>query len=643
MHRSRHRFVILSSSLGLALFGCGDPSTSDSTGDQGESAHESESASTGDGDGDGDGDSNAIVRLELAQTHVLPSGLRIWQLGDTAHELHVVGGRSFLALVELAQPPSSPPMLEAWAAGQLLGSVPLDPPSALPPTEAQGSAYGEMLHSAEVDAAWVVPGLEIRIVDADGLPIGEPTPLPVGADTEFDMWTLPFYLFGANDDNSAPIAQTGMPGPDAQAELYAKWPIARVNFVQHPATRVDWPYIIVGPRDGAPAMRVEAKDQQLDGFAVMSAVLNTLSALRDANGESGTNNQYYAPLLMLTSGGIYEHPGGGLGGGHLGTGDYDYSGIFIHEQGHAFGMPHAADAYASGSYPYVGGSLLGSVWGYDVGRREFLATFVPTGADTANSCTSDAQHQLDDLGRCVKQDPMQSGAGDQAPGYRYTMFSDFNASVIQRYFEGRTTLDENDIHQYEGGRIFVDSNSSSGYSRWDTIDQSWVEVAVETIDNGLYGFDRGLPSERDVPVHAIVFSISGAGDPGITQIYPPLSFMGNLRREVDPTSDQDLAAIVPNVSENPWYCHAAGCDYTLRVTYESGNVLNVLVRGGFRPWFAPTDPPEPSSSDSVDGNSYRVFGINVPGGEPLTKIELLDTPLGFEGLPPDPAVLAVFE
>jgi hypothetical protein len=140
-----------------------------------------------------------------------------------------------------------------------------------------------------------------------------------------------------------------------------------------------------------------------------------------------------------------------------------------------------------------------------------------------------------------------------------------------------------------------------------------------------------------------VFSVSGAGEPGITQIYPPLSFVGNLRRQVDPTSPEQLAAIVPDVSENPWYCHASGCDYTLRVTYDSGEMLHVLVRGGFRPWFGPEEAPEPSSMDPNDGNSYRVYGINVPGDEPLTRVELLATPMGWNGLPPDPAVLAAWE
>ena len=576
--------------------------------------------------------------LEVAQTHVLPDGERRWTLGEHESSLHVVGGRSLLVLVDLAGPTPAEPQLEGWLAGELLGAVPLAAPAALPPTEAGGPAYSASMYSATIDAAWVRPGLALRVSAAGHEPSAERA-LPVGVDSDFDMWTLPFYLFGATPENTVPLAETAKPDDASATELYAKWPIARVNFRPHPAERVQWPYIIVGPRDGGPAMRVNNKDEQKDGFAVMSAVLGVLRAVREANGEAGTNNQYYAPLLMWTAGGEYGEPGGGLGGGSVGTGDYAYAGIFIHEQGHAFGMPHASDAFDAGEYPYIGGSLLGSNWGWDGARGEFLAPFIPPGADHAAECLTDGAHQLDAEGRCVKQDPMQSGSGDQAPGYKCTMFSDFNAGVIQRYFEGETKLGEGGVHEFSGGVVFVDPASSTGYSRWDSLDGRRVEVPVETVDNGLYGFDNGLPMQRDVPVHAIVLTLANAGDPAASQIYPPLSFVGNLRRQVDPTSPDERAVIVPDTGEVPWYCHASGCDYTLRVTYVDQSVRHVLIRGGFRPWFDPEGAPEASTMDPADSDSFRVFAVQVPGDQALAKIELLATPLGWTGLPADPTVL----
>lgn len=579
-----------------------------------------------------------ILALQTAQTHVLPEAGLSWSLGESEHELHLVGQRAFLALVDLGEVSPENPVLEARLGDATLGTVPLASPTQLPPTEASGPALATNLYSATIPAEWVQPGLVLR-VSADHYSPGAAHPLIIGADSEFDMWTLPFYLFGATDANAPPIAVTAKPDEMSATELYQKWAIGRVNFLQHPAGRVDWPAIIVGPRDSKPAMQVNNADEQNDGFAVMSAVLSTLSALRRANGEASTNNQYYAPLMMLDAQGVYHSPGGGLGGGSVGTGDHDYAGIFIHEQGHAFGMPHAGESFDKGEFPYPGGSLLGSVWGFDAARTEFLAPFIPPTADTAADCQNDPARQKDGEGRCVKQDPMQSGSGDQDPSYKYTLFSDFNAGVIQRYFEGKTTLGEGGVHEYDGGTLFVDPASSTGYSRWDSIDHQRVEVPLETTDKGLYGFDRGLPDQRGVPVHAIVFTMSHAGTPSVSQIYPPLSYTGNLLRQVDPTSPTQLAEILPNEGDVPWYCHASGCDYTLRVTYKDGTIAHVLLQGGFRPWFGPMDEPEATTTDPLDGDSFRVFSVNVPGEQPLTKIEVLGTPMGWNGLPPDAPVL----
>ena len=81
-----------------------------------------------------------------------------------------------------------------------------------------------------------------------------------------------------------------------------------------------------------------------------------------------------APLLLVDSAGASYFLGGGLGsvGGAASVGDSNYRGIFIHEQGHALSLPHQGDAYQAGKYPYVGGSLAGSAWGYDPDHHEFL-------------------------------------------------------------------------------------------------------------------------------------------------------------------------------------------------------------------------------------------------------------------------------
>ncbi|MFC5473070.1 M66 family metalloprotease [Paraherbaspirillum soli] len=582
-----------------------------------------------------------INSFEAAQTHVLPEAGLSWSLPGAKGTLHLSAQRDALVMVDLGAAQPQRPVLEAWLNNSKLGALALNTPDRLPPTEAAGPAYAGNRYSVTLPAAWVTPGVMLR-VSADNYAASDFKQPEVGMDADFDMRILPFYLFGANDSNTQPFSVTANPDAATYQELYAKWPVAKLNMHNHPAGRVIWPYYIIGPDGkGNAAYRVTNKDQQKDGYAIMGATLPILSAIRSANGEAGTNNQYYAPLLMLGANGAYADPWGGLGsvGGSVATGDFRYAGVFIHEQGHAFGMPHAGDAYANGAYPYISGSLLGSAWGYDAGRGQLLAPFLPTTADSYKNCQSSSSRIKDGSGRCIKQDPMQGGSGDQAAGYRFTMFSDFNAGVIQRYFEGQTTADAKGVHKYSGGRIFVDQASATGYSRWDGIAKKRVAVTPATTDGGLYGFDMGLPSQRNVPVQTIVITYSLAGTAGVSQIYPPLAYQGNLVRQVDPTAPAQLAQITPNTGATPWYCHASGCDYTVRVTYGDGSLLHVLLQGGARPWFSPTGAIPAAALDPLNGDSFKVWGINVPANKSISKIELLDTPMGWNGVPANPTVL----
>eukprot|EP00966_Prymnesium_polylepis_P306679 7086772-Prymnesium_polylepis.1 len=85
------------------------------------------------------------------------------------------------------------------------------------------------------------------------------------------------------------------------------------------------------------------------GFSSMGHVLHMLGIIGRLDGESGMNSQYYGPLITLKNG-KFSSTGGGLGGGSKGTGPPDFGGIFIHELGHGFGLPHSGGAYDEGNY-----------------------------------------------------------------------------------------------------------------------------------------------------------------------------------------------------------------------------------------------------------------------------------------------------
>ena len=241
----------------------------------------------------------------------------------------------------------------------------------------------------------------------------------------------------------------------------------------------------------------------------------------------------------------------------MGTGDFAYQGIYIHEQGHALSLPHQGTAYLEGKYPYIDGSLKGSVWGYDQIKQEFLAPYVPSTASRYANChTTPATRPVDSQGRCVKRDPMWGGDGDQAAGYQFATFSDFSTGQMQANINNM---------------IFEDVYSATGFSKWDNATKQRVDVPKTTTSKGLDGLDGGLPMTQNVPVQTIVVTFSKAPcdvqvDPyatcnaagvntNISQIYPPVAYTGNLLRTIDPTVPAGLASIVPNTSANPWYCH----------------------------------------------------------------------------------------
>ena len=417
------------------------------------------------------------MTLELAQTHVFPAPRREWKdaglkpkLADV--DLHLVGERDVLAIVEFGNQVTSSPKL--FVSNDRTGAnaveVALRSPDHM--SDTQGDAvelYSHTAWTAKIPGELVTRGMQIFVEWAEG----EKTwsDITVGAPTPFELVSLPLYFFGAHPDDTkdglghplTPELAGRMP-TSVEAEYRERLPISRFHTRLHPARFFRSDHAVVGPRLGGPAYRLSRKEDARDGFAVLSSVMQIMAAIRDMDGAKPLATQYYGSLLQHDAEGKYAGPGGGLGGGGIGAGDYSFGGVFFHEAGHAFGLPHAADAYDSGSYPYPRGSLKGSGWGYDAVAGHLVDPFFHRCAPRGELGAEEPRARGRPPGasepfspRCYKQDPMQGGHQDRDRNQYYGIFSDFQCALIQRYFEGETL---------EKGRAFRDEKGD-GFVRWD--------------------------------------------------------------------------------------------------------------------------------------------------------------------------------
>eukprot|EP01133_Synstelium_polycarpum_P016946 gene16946-20159_t len=585
-----------------------------------------------------------IAKLEAAQTHVMPGmgGLK-WAMPAKNVTLHLIGNRQALFLIDFTIVPTTPTFQAYNKYMDLVYEVALTPPANLPVTESNGARYSTTTWSAVLPAQWVQVGLYVQITDP-AFYASVRYPMTVGMTNDLTIYTLPVYLFGCNPSkpDCGTLAQTSTPPAIAVSELAQKWPVSTLSVANHPAGYIQLPYLVVSPGGtGFPAIRITAKEQSRDSYSTLTTILGLVAGIRSANGDSQINNHFYGPVLMSNAAGNFVTSGGGYGniGGSTSIGDEEYGALYIHEQGHAFGLYHSQDVYPN-EYPYVQGSLNGSRWGFDFNHNEFLSTLLPTQSPFYTSCAS--SFVLDNQGRCVKKSVMGAGGagGSESNGYRYSMFADYEAGIMQQYFEGKTTLSPTGDHLFNGGRFIYDSSFPSGYKRWDTISSKFVGAVVTNESNGLYGMDAGLPYIRNVPVATVMITYSSAGTPGINQVYPLVKYTGNLRRWIDPTDPAQRAIIAPNVGQLPWYCHASGCDYTLRVTYADQSKIHILIQQGMRSWFDPSGLAADAAFNPFDGTSFHTIVQNVPADKTITLVELLFTSYGYNGFNFSPNVIA---
>jgi hypothetical protein len=315
------------------------------------------------------------------------------------------------------------------------------------------------------------------------------------------------------------------------------------------------------------------------GFDEVGECLDIGGTIRAANG----HNQEASYFIALDPRGW----NGGLGGGGLVAAGPASQLMIRHEGGHTYGLPHMEDAYRVHQYPFAkrtdgSGCVLGVPSEDGCGVGPYWKYFQYFGVVQSKDETAAFASPWD------RTTP--AGPAGGAPGL---YLRDPMAGGGNNWFGAYTVQWVLDFMQ---GRVFWDDQAAA-YLKYDPGTGEFVPDT--SVRNGGY-YDR--PIQRDVPVYTIFGSVS-ATVPAARVIQRPMHYRGNLLRTLDPTSDADLAAARPACS--------AGCNFTVRVTFDGTTARTYLIRGGT--------------------TGFLRFAINVPDQGKVTKVELFQRPFAGTG------------
>ncbi len=488
-----------------------------------------------------------IGKVWVAQTHVMEPTASSFTTNDDGATLvaeaqlpkfRLVTHRPALLKVDVTGTGAAPEVkVVASKDGDEVGSLCLTGPATLPGSAPASPSFGDSF-TVSLPADWIRPGLSLAITAGGAtknVPAGD---LRVAGGLEHTIVEVPLLLFG----NEAPILQE----PRFAEELLAGTPVSKISWERFPVdVRLD--KVIL--EDGS---LMETPDEPLpDSFDLIRLAIDMANVLSDANG-MGREAKFY--------GSLDRDQGGGLGGGNAAGGDAS-PGIFHHELGHTYGLPHLGDWYADLKYPFnkgsnAGGGSVGPYWAYDQLSETFLTPFTS--------------------GTAEKQDPMQGGSGDQQDGRQTMFFSTFSAQAITDHFQDRIFFDE----------------ASGKYRQYDEASGDYVDVSNDEVD--VYD---GLPIERDVPVYT-VHGTFWLNHPEAGTIQPVLHYRGNLKKQLEVSDQATLDWLADNANEVCYW----GCDYAVRATFEDGSQRTFAIH--------------------LDTKDYmRRWGINIPADKPLKKVE----------------------
>lgn len=361
----------------------------------------------------------------------------------------------------------------------------------------------------------------------------------------------------------------------------------------------------------------------ISGMDVAAAALRMLEAVKKATGDH-VYSHYFGQI---------HHIGAGGWGGNKSFVSTDYSGVALHEGGHALSLPHWGQGAFQNTtpsdteyrYPYGGenndGGGRGESWSYIQSEN----TFVSPICELTNSRNFGLERS-DGMQRNIQCDEWRDGQKGPWDG-----FGDFSAIAMHRDMAGAPSAYSGTVPYREahvpfalkraGGWPLLTRNESGQR----VLSRDGQDDALALRDEEKYPFLR--PMEWDVPVYTIYGSfhpdaLDSSKNDSATVMYPPLRYSGNLPQLIDPTDADEFSRLQARQAYGQYFYWDK--DLTFKLIYRDGTVKHALYPYGnvSRTWQYGSGPWR---------RDILYYAINIPADHMLSRVELYYRPFNVRG------------
>ncbi|PSV00841.1 hypothetical protein C0W80_11690 [Photobacterium leiognathi subsp. mandapamensis] len=392
-------------------------------------------------------------------------------------------------------------------------------------------AYGHGYWTAKIPASWMHYGLRLDF-SHDGK-TGTLDNINVGAPTVLYMNTIDIGMLTQRHDSMEFAKDLQLP-----REYYQTLPVSRLVVSRYQGITFDE---IMMP-NGTLYTDASSGDGGWQSGDMRSDIAKSLisigidSANFGINASAGPEQNPHSDLaLMLTvhtsigkyQNGLQDH--GGSGGGGIVTLTGTVGNEMSHEAGHGIELSHSEGFDMSIHHP---ADQQDSTWGWDSDKNVFIPNFYKNPSNKP-SCIGDPKKNPGEKIICVQPwhgfqfgtDAMYGGEGSMYPDNRYTMYTPFSSTKMQRVMEHRMVFSEssptgylkwNDAtHQMEPfsykvavrDMLVIGGNVLEG----ETDDAAYIAKKFETANaitvvsrNNDWSGDITIPNAADVPQGRVV-------------------------------------------------------------------------------------------------------------------------------------------